>query len=637
MLILVLVILGVGMILITSALSVTIATRNRFYDDAQRSQAKLTVTSAAKSIVDAITITQELRDAKIEAWATAGETIYIRSAKTYNFDDTSVNAPNVAPGIANMTEAYTTVKFGKLGTQITMDFETKIDAGIDGGATENLRVVLKEKEVNSSKERFANLVEIGGSSTKNNFNNTYLGAGGGGKESNIAILRGDYLAGMGGNASYSTVVYTNIVSIGAGFQYFSDVLFMGDKAGLDVDGIINGGSAIQPSQGFLLYVGDQGGSVFWKKSGSIYVPTTFTTGSPSGQHYSAADANIIYNSQFKVTAGSWNSFVRMAEASYFVVSGEPATGGADKNSTFYLDPPYSVTWASGHFRNVGSGNSVTISSMTIPDNPTASEFTQIYPSGRSPKQVLDYYNTKELMDSVNSTIPSKDDAIAIFGGFDPGTGSGVVSANSFLNSDKVFTVGSYKVDTSANATLTGEWTLDLAGGPVKLVLYGGGIFNIAKDAKIRIRNGSDNQFAYIFLYEGVDIIIALTNDSGMKSGIISEDHDGYTWGGVGKTPPAGKPYVYIVGYNENTVDVRGQNSYLEGYYGMYGSNGRINYQYQVNMKGRYEAMYLENIATGPKSYDQVSIPFCVAPWESEGSGGNVPLATKYEVDYYEYH
>ena len=62
-LVMVLMILAMAMIFISAALLLTNSTRNRLYRNAEQSQARLTVTSAAEMIYQAIS-TQEIYDAR---------------------------------------------------------------------------------------------------------------------------------------------------------------------------------------------------------------------------------------------------------------------------------------------------------------------------------------------------------------------------------------------------------------------------------------------------------------------------------------------------------------------------------------------------------------------------------------------
>lgn len=621
MLILVLVILGVGMILITSALSITIATRNRFYSDAQRSQAKLTVTSAAKSMVDAITVTQEVRDANIEKWAADDATLYIRSASNFNFDVGVGTANSVAPAIGSDSTgsaAYTKVTFNDNTTdRIVMEFETKIDAGLDGGATEKLKVVLKKKPFDGSPGLFPGILNIGSKTSANTFFNTYVGTYWDGHDvvphtspTNVVFLRGDYLVGTGGSAFFCDVVYTGRIGTGAGTNYYKNVVFLGDNAGYDVDHVNDGGQAIMPQQGYLAYIGQNGGSVFWKKSGSVYSPTTYPGSGISGSLTSQGFFNLYYNTRFGLSS--------TIDGFYY---SPVIVGSNDTINSTYTDPTNKYA---SNVHNVGSSNTVSVGGA-ISENSSDPAYTQAV------KDAITKYATPEMYNFANSDIMSSTAAQTTYSGVYPGTGASVTSLDGSLGTNKTLTAGNYKV-TAAGGSLTGTWTVDLSGGPVKIVIYtggGAGTLNFA-GGEIRVTGGSAESFCYIFLTPNVSLNYPAAWHP-TTQGIISESDDAYSWGSNGQNSPTTKPYIYVIGFDKNAITLRGSGSYLEGYCGLYGSNGIISWDNQVCFYGRYEATSLVNLGGS-----QPRFPFCPAPWE-ESSSGNVPLATKYEVDYYEYH
>ena len=54
MLVLVLIIFAVSLILISSAMTITLASRSRYYVNTERSQERLTLSCAAEAVIDAI-------------------------------------------------------------------------------------------------------------------------------------------------------------------------------------------------------------------------------------------------------------------------------------------------------------------------------------------------------------------------------------------------------------------------------------------------------------------------------------------------------------------------------------------------------------------------------------------------------
>jgi hypothetical protein len=184
----------------------------------------------------------------------------------------------------------------------------------------------------------------------------------------------------------------------------------------------------------------------------------------------------------------------------------------------------------------------------------------------------------------------------------------------------------------SGGTLTGKWTFDLGSGKITLVIKG----NLTiSTGQIRFIGGSDDNFGFIFLDDNIGINI---QNHWQTTGIISDTHDvtNPNWAESKTSPtppiPTSKPYIYVIGFSNNFVDCRteseaGRMQYLEGYYGLYGSSGYVDLG-QLNVYARFEVYELFT----PNSL--AMIPYCPAPWEK--TGGDTPLATKYEVDYYEY-
>jgi|GEM_PF-6464678 len=609
MLILVLVLMAVGVILITSALAVTAATRNHFFVDAQQSQARLTVTSAAKTIVDAILVSQELNDDRVEQLAASGGSLWIRSAGSYEYSS-GLGSPNtVAPGVANADESsnsYTKATFSSVGSDgdVNILFTTYINvSGEPGsGTTDSLLVALKKKPADTDTGDWPAVLNLGSSDSYNTLKNMYVGWGeDGGSPTNISFVRGNYSAGTGGNNFSSTVIYTGILGIGDGVNYMKDVVFLGDEAGLDVDRLTSG-TGVQ-NEGYLLFIGKNGGSVFWKKSGTDYFPTTLDAASIGGSYTSKEKANIYFNTTFR-TARKYDAFVQQADT--FVVSG-------DLVNSEYNHPGLGTTLTT-KVHNLGSGNIVKSDSLTLPDNPSDSRATEI-------TNKLNEYNKQSLFDAASSDIMSMQAAVDKFAAVYP-TGT-LTSLDSKRGSVTTITKGDYKV---SGGTLTANWTVDCAGGPVKIVIEGDMTFLKA----IYVKNVSKDVPCYIFLKSGVDLTIGTTWNP-TASGIVWGTPT--FWGSSDNQSlyPTGNPYVYIIGYNENIISLSGSGACLYGYCGLYGTGGTITFSNNVNMYGRFEVTYFSN----PAQDGQPRMPFCPAPWEESQSGDKL-LVTEYELDYYEY-
>lgn len=228
-LVMVLMILAMAMIFISAALLLTNSTRNRLYRNAEQSQARLTVTSAAEMIYQAIS-TQEISDATLRSLAgTAGS-----AGTTIN-----LTASANVPGLSNSTSGdnNTTMHVYRTdATHINIDFATTIDT-----ETENVRMILKETPPKAPASRFDAPINVGydGDYSFANFN---IGAGApSGAKDNFVIIHGngskiDLTRSDAGDGMESTFIFigeTSATKIDVNFntdKYKGDLVFLGDYA-----------------------------------------------------------------------------------------------------------------------------------------------------------------------------------------------------------------------------------------------------------------------------------------------------------------------------------------------------------------------------------------------------------------------
>lgn len=628
MLILVLVIMGVGFILITSALSITIASRNRFYNDAQRSQARLTVTSAAQSVVDAILVTQEITDARIEAWAAAGETLYLRSAQNFNFNVVEGTDNSVAPAIgadSSSAAGYTKMTFGISGAYITIDFETGIDA-TGAGSNENLKVYLKKIPVTPIPDMFGAQVFVGGEGADNATHNFRVEGSSDPNASDYAILGGDisFSGGTSGVSFSSAMVYTGKVTSAAGYYFSDDIVFYGD----DFYFSAFGGNAFQTTAN-ILFIGEGEQYVFGKDiSGN---PITWTDSYAGGFDY----ANMYFrDTTFLTRSGALGDFY-------------PATGSGKHiytaGSATYIDSYYTNTsnlnytsFEDGTMVNLSAGATLRhVRGGTNKDIAVTPGY--VYPSGNTLPTSIAKFTDPKFVAQATKEFPSTTDAKALV----PFSSQSDIINNSTkitsMSTIETLTGSSYYIDVSSSTTLLKNKTFDLSGGDIYLYLIASGsnkTFNIGTGggpgaAMIEFINGGAHR-GYIVLLEGVNINIPV-NNWGTKStvnygGIKSTSHSGgYCSRGDSGTVPA----AFIIGFGANTITAR-QMSVVDGYVGLFGGNGTFIFDNGPFFYGRIEASKI--LSNG----DPAVVPYCPSPNEG-GSSGNTPLATSYKVEFYEYH
>ncbi len=617
MLILVLVIMAVGLILITSALSVTIATRDRFYDDAQTSQARLTLTSTAKTVVDAITVTQELRDSVVEMWADAGEVVWFQSAAGYGFTDSVGSSNSVAPGIGAKSEAaggWTKATFGRSGAYITIDFVTGINATGDG-VSENVRVILEIIPPVVFPTGFGSMFTLGGDDSANTFNNTVIGRTTGYDPSqvlsNYVVLNGDLNVGTGTIELVGDVVYTGMVLSGAGNAYKGNIIFWGDEAGIYTN---LGGNGVITSE-HILFLGETAGvaGVFLDAAGN---PTTLTS-SPAGGVRGTKGQYYVNTTMRKDTWGQY-------------VLGEPYyidSGVVFYDYTNWFSDPYTA----GAIRNMSGdvryspGNTDLAGIITATGKPNAA-----YDASTIKPVVLSYTTDLDKIANIERELPTTAEAKALA----QYTTVAQITANATkitnLSSNQTFTGSSYYIDASTTANVTGDLIFDLVNNDITLYIINSSSakpFNVGPVASatgsLQFINGSANWGKIILLENGY--MIAGKNNYSTWKGIISTTHPAVkTQATVGT-----KPCLYIIGFGNNTLKAE-QYAIVDAYIGLYGDNGRFWADNGPIIYGRIESEFFDS------NNSFFYLNYCPAPNDPAGGSDAVPLATKYRVMAYVY-
>lgn len=210
-------ILAFAIIFIAAAMSLTQMTRRRIYQEAESSQARLTVTSVAEAFYRAVNKC-EFDDADIIALCKGPTTIRVQA---------SANADTV-PGLENVgtssTESYTTVKFSRThhaGAATTdddytyyADFSTHID-----GEVENVRAELSYVTPPTNKNGAPFSTQIDLNTKFGNNNMEVVGDGKEGDPDNIFLVRKGSANNNSSFSSVATMVYCD------GEVTFKDELF----------------------------------------------------------------------------------------------------------------------------------------------------------------------------------------------------------------------------------------------------------------------------------------------------------------------------------------------------------------------------------------------------------------------------
>jgi len=617
MLILVLVIMAVGLILITSALSVTIATRNRFYDDAQTSQARLTLTSTAKTVVDAITVTQELRDSLIESWADAGEVVWFQSASGYGFTEGVGTSNSVAPGIGAKSEAaggWTKATFGRSGDYITIDFATGINATGDG-VSENVRVLLEIIPPVAFPTGFGSMFTLGGANSTNTINNTIIGTTTGYDPSqilsNYVVLNGNLNVGTGTIDLVGDVVYTGMVLSGAGNAYKGNIVFWGDDAGIYTN---LGGNGVITSQ-HILFLGKTPGvaSVFLDAAGN---PTTLTS-SPAGGVKGTKGQYYVNTTMKKDTWGQY-------------ILGEPFyidSGVVFYDYTDWFKDPYN----NGVMHNMNGALRYTPEGTDLAGNIVAGPtHTAAYNASTIKPVVLSYTTDLDKIANIERKLPTSSEAKALAQYDTVAEITAGATKITSLTTNQTFTGSSYYIDASTGNQITGNLIFDLVNNDITLYvinsssakpLYVGP--ESSATGSIQFINGAAHWGKIILLENGY--MVAGKNNYSTWKGIISTTHPAVKT----QATPGTKPCLYIIGFGNNTL-VGQQFAIIDAYIGLYGSNGRFWADNGPIIYGRIESEFFDS------NNSFFYLNYCPAPNDPAGGSAAVPLSTKYRVAAYVY-
>lgn len=628
MLVLSLLLMAVGVILITSAMSVTISARQRFYVQAQSAQARLTATSTAKALAEAITLTQEIDDTTLEAWAntksgTGLSSAYVLEPSTAISSDQgaeqSSGAP-MAPGLipsSTITKVYWT---DSSKNKIALDVTTNVDAsGGASPASERVVVTLKVKDVAPPIDAFHSPLLAGGDAGTGQISQIYVANNLTGKtDSSYVVLRGEWYLGSGDALqSKADVVFTGPVGSANGITFSNDInlIFYGDKAGVSATA---GNGFRVPGYAMFLGLDPTKASVMKHEDGSRYVDyydqgwvpihgvkgmyflNTYYKGYTQGM----AD----YSDGLYVHTGS--TFV---DRTHYLVSGNRVDLGATETDSSFADN----TWVN----------------QSIEDNVNL-------------KSVVDFYTGAEFSVAANRVVKSTAEAVAMTGYSEAVSKSGV-DLTTRVGTDQELSGPSYFVNVSSASSLSAHWTMDLAGGDITIYLVGSGEFSIGSTGLIEFTNGGSS-WGKIILAPGVHLNIEKNVNT--LHGIISTDREiDDIKANLAAVATANtdymnyKPFLYLLGVGGNRVHLN-MGGVLEAYVGLYGNPdkvtsdtpGSFGFSHKSLYVGRVESINFYNLQDLP-GYDngQVYLPYILGPGDPIVKPKQ-PLVSKYEVESYQY-
>ncbi len=231
-------IVAMALIFITTALTISIATRQRVYTNAKYEQARLTVTSLAQSVWQAI-YSQQISDADLVALAkgTSGQGSMIY------FNNTDV--PGMGLGGTQASAYFYCYNAGD-PSKICIEFKCDIDGATDGACQYYTMVLERNKGEDFPPSAFHIPVNLGGGGLLNSCNFGIDASKFDGHvdrdyqvryndPNNVAFIHNMNLSNQDGCGYYCHLLTDGILSMPDGV-YAWDVYFMGAGAGLDLNG-----------------------------------------------------------------------------------------------------------------------------------------------------------------------------------------------------------------------------------------------------------------------------------------------------------------------------------------------------------------------------------------------------------------
>lgn len=450
----VLFILALAMIFISCALLLTSATRSRVYDRAEKTQARLTLTSAVETFYQAVQM-QEIDDAHLIEVAKATS-----DDETKDWIDLNMSTVNQVPGMRNTKDSKTQVRLVyKAGEQkVYATFRTQVG----DAQTEYAQLVLKEGEDEKYPDLFAAQVDYIGDAG-NNFRAS-IGAGApSGASDNFIVYRGNYRS----NQSEHTTAYSDMLFLGKkntpNVAYFENNEHMRGNLIFMDDYYYSWSSTCPDLKGNVYFLGAKGGK-----------DVAFTTqkvkdngGLEGGQDFSAtrtyaqsSQTWIFVNRKFSDSSsntGPQFSGIKNANPAIFL----SASAYAGKPSSTKLKD--TGNWDESLYSNIKGAGSTTFDGWKNnynSDNAALKSASMYYTTDRS--YLVKDYPTSSAMYS-DYGIP-RTSAEASSKGFTSKTLSDIVNEQHALN-----TTGKAKPITSSDGV-----------SPLKLIIGGGTVTGVSK-------------------------------------------------------------------------------------------------------------------------------------------------------------
>ena len=254
-------ILAVAFIFITAAMLMTMGTRNRLYAKAENSQAKLTVTTVATSFLQAYQ-DQKINETAFTNLMNQAATNPITISATDPAAGASAGIPGMTADPDNCTKMSVTKSGSGTNTVYYVDFTTTI-----GTESASLRLTMRHKTPSTPSSSFQHQLQLGSGGRMENVTVGCTVASNSERYDPVPVYGHDNntLLSLGGTCSVggqahvcSTWFSDSPLGGGSNFQIYSDVIFFGDDAGLNLHGI--SGTSFHGNGTDLYFLNRNGGS-----------------------------------------------------------------------------------------------------------------------------------------------------------------------------------------------------------------------------------------------------------------------------------------------------------------------------------------------------------------------------------------
>ena len=691
-LVLVVLILALAMIFIASAMMLTQATRSRLYENTMSSQARLTVSAAAETFLEALQ-TQEITDKQMDAMLAECSTRQTDNSKKIKM------VINGVPGMSTASDNCTYLDLYYPDTTDTTtvyaDFTTII-----GDQTENVRVILVVEDPHSTNNgRFKNQIDIAGDVGAEQLRFTEgVGMTSAAKRAegitdNTILLRGSGYEQASSNVVYSTMVFAE----GAVATFGGSNVFNGDMVLLDGAYMSTYSSASQYN-GDIYFVGASGSS----DPGFKFKYDAGWDGFASGTNFyfknrtvQAYDKDLSNDQNAKIKGMITSETV--PHNCYFVgVSGNVSASWGNGSG---VEQPYTVTNA-GSALPTDAANYMAVYSQynystdnQFPTDTRSEVLNEINVDGQKIKlssaQTFDYdnYDTAGNLYAAGTEIPADTELIAhpITAEY-PAYRKIMDGTNKVIDPDKTFDIGSldtYDSDgdriidlanggayhftagtTMSNNNNVEPYVFAINGAKQNVLYFGSGEFNF-NCCCFALYNVSDTMYPVIIIMEdGAEFVLAgdssyqVGTEALCSAGFLSLDRGYTSAAGIGgyihdhgttyedtdweqengdtctyssKYDGNVRPNMYIYGVKNNKITF-GNDNIVEAYVGLYDGSSSASGFYSAS-NGAHCRLYgrLEGRRITNGTADTYSMPYCPAPANTDSQPDERVAVTKYKV------